>query len=445
MTGQTSGVGSPILITNAVPPFNLVPGSTYYLGVQNLGNHSATVTLEVDFDILGLTNGVPYSDVLTNEYSSVRYFSYAVSSNAYEATFQLLKLSGNADLVIRKGLPLPDLTGANYGSFNVSTADENIYVLTNSTPVPLSPGLWFIGVINRDGTPVHYSVLAKELDVTNGIVANSYTVINLTNGVPFNWTAGPGAALTNFFHFHPTNSVVNGTNYNVQSLRFELYNLTGNGDLTVQTNVPPLAPPFFQTSQNQGNEPELIFINTNNVMTNLATDWYLGVPNLEVTNISFTIIAVIQTNGYFPAFPGAEGAGGGAVGAGHAGMTSSVYHVTTTADSGPGSLRDAISASNRTVVFDIAGSIYLNSSLVITNSNLTIAGQTSPGGITVVGQMTSVQSVHDVVIRDVRFRAVVVLPPQMNSFDAAQSEPLTMSKTQSCRPAGRCWRIKQAL
>ena len=74
------------------------------------------------------------------------------------------------------------------------------------------------------------------------------------------------------------------------------------------------------------------------------------------------------------------------VGAGHAGMNSTVYHVTTTGDSGPGSLRAAVNATNRTVVFDIAGTIKLLSPLVITNSYLTIAGQTAPGGgITVAG------------------------------------------------------------
>ena len=47
-------------------------------------------------------------------------------------------------------------------------------------------------------------------------------------------------------------------------------------------------------------------------------------------------------------------------------------------DSGPGSLRDAVSSTNRTIVFDISGTIYLQSSLVVTNSYLTMVGQTAP-------------------------------------------------------------------
>ena len=85
-----------------------------------------------------------------NTNDSVRYFAFNVSSNAYEATFQLLNLSGNADLVVRKGPPLPTLFSDDYGSFNATNADENIYVLTNSSPVPLSAGVWYLGVLNRD-------------------------------------------------------------------------------------------------------------------------------------------------------------------------------------------------------------------------------------------------------------------------------------------------------
>ena len=78
-------------------------GQTYYLGVSNTGVHAAAVVLEVDYDITGLTNGVPYTSVLsTNADSALRYFSFDVSSNAHEATFQLLQLSGNADLVVQQ-------------------------------------------------------------------------------------------------------------------------------------------------------------------------------------------------------------------------------------------------------------------------------------------------------------------------------------------------------
>jgi len=406
LTGSTAGIGSPVLVTNATPAvYALQPGQTYYIGLRNNSPHAANAILEVDYDILGLTNGVPFGDVLTNDYQSVRYFAFDVGSNAYEATFQLLKMQGNADLVVRKGAPLPALNTGDYGSFNTTNVDENIYVLTNSAPVPLSAGRWYLGVVNRGSTWPVYNVLARELDLTNGVVTNGImpAIINLTNGVPFTWTAGPGADLTNFFHFYATNTFVNGTNIYINGLRFELFGMTGDADLTVQTNTLPLAPQFYQSSQNGYGRPELVYVFTNNVLTNLALDWYLGVPNHEITNVTYSIVAEILTNAYFPAFPGAEGAGGGALG----GRGGDVYHVYSTDDSGIGTLRDAIdtAVTNRTVVFDVGGAISLQSPLVITNSYLTIAGETAPGGgVTVAGDMTSVEFAREVIIRDIRFR-----------------------------------------
>ncbi|MEI6194932.1 MAG: LamG-like jellyroll fold domain-containing protein, partial [Verrucomicrobiota bacterium] len=278
-------------------------------------------------------------------------------------------------------------------------------------------GLWYLGVFKRDFGPVRYTVLAKELDTAPNI-------IELSNGVPFNFTAGPGAALTNFFHFGVAG---NPGLTNAAGIHFELYNQSGNGDLTVQTNAVPLAPPFYQTSRQPGVLPEFISIRTNSAQTNLFTtaltnlnvDWYLGVPNNTAAQISYTILAVLDTNSVFPAFPGAEGAGAGAMGgggpatgSGH-GTNGTVYHVVNLNDSGAGSLRDAVSSTNRTIVFDVSGTINLASRLVITNSYLTIAGQTAPGGgITVAGYETSVTNAHDVIIRYLRFR------PDTNGFDA---------------------------
>jgi len=56
-------------------------------------------------------------------------------------------------------------------------------------------------------------------------------------------------------------------------------------------------------------------------------------------------------------------------------------------------------------VFDVGGTIQLQSTLYINNSNLTIAGQTAPGaGIAVIGNSTVIQGSNEVV-RYMRFRA----------------------------------------
>ena len=131
-----------------------------------------------------------------------------------------------------------------------------------------------------------------------------------------------------------------------------------------------------------------------------------------------------------PAFPGAVGQGALATG----GRGGDVYHVTTLEDYNPktepkieGSFRHAVRSAegSRTIVFDVSGPIALHAELEIRKNDLTIAGQTSPGGVTFWGYPVEVSNAKNVILRHLRFRT--------GDFHARQPANKT---TPDNRPAG---------
>ena len=105
------------------------------------------------------------------------------------------------------------------------------------------------------------------------------------------------------------------------------------------------------------------------------------------------------------AFPGAEGYGRYAIG----GRGGTVYHVTSLDDDDkdpqPGTFRYGITQAKgpRTIVFDVAGVIYLKNRISCADKYVTVAGQTAPGaGIMFRGATFGMQS--DGITRFVRSR-----------------------------------------
>lgn len=70
-----------------------------------------------------------------------------------------------------------------------------------------------------------------------------------------------------------------------------------------------------------------------------------------------------------------------------------VVWVTNLQDDGPGSLRYALrTGGERTVLFRVGGEIHLSRPIEITHPQLTLAGQTAPGGIAIRGAGLRIQT-----------------------------------------------------
>ena len=100
------------------------------------------------------------------------------------------------------------------------------------------------------------------------------------------------------------------------------------------------------------------------------------------------------------AFPGAHGFGEYATG----GRGGAIYYVSNTNDSGAGSFREAVGTPNRIILFSVGGTISL-ASAVSCADNLTIAGQTAPGGgIALIGHEISFSVKTNEIVRYLRIR-----------------------------------------
>lgn len=148
----------------------------------------------------------------------------------------------------------------------------------------------------------------------------------------------------------------------------------------------------------------------------------------KVALVIFLVLLSWITAHALPAFPGAEGMGAATAG----GRGGTVYIVTNLNDSGAGSFRAACEASGpRYVVFAVSGVINLSSSLIVTNPYITIAGQTSPGGVCTAGYPFRVNT-HDVIITHMRFRTGQHGLGQTNPDDVHGLEVWGSSSSTTC-------------
>jgi hypothetical protein len=264
------------LETDGTPP--LVPGARYYLGIQNPGIAPVTAIVQVDFDVTPLTNSVPLNATQDGT-AFPRYFSYEASSNGTAVSFQLLNLDGNLDLAARGDLPYPTTTSFDYASFNPAANDEEILVFTNSSPVPLAPGRWYLGVFNADLTNINYTILVTEY--TNPFP----TITTLTNGVPCSNTNSGAGDATDYYRY-----VVSGSALRAQ---FEIDGPTGDMTLVARKGLPlPTLTNYDCLSANPGLNDELITLfDVSTPLSLTPGDWFLSAVNVSGGPAAYAIKA----------------------------------------------------------------------------------------------------------------------------------------------------------
>jgi hypothetical protein len=99
---------------------------------------------------------------------------------------------------------------------------------------------------------------------------------------------------------------------------------------------------------------------------------------------------------------------GGAVAGG------AVVHVTSLADSGAGSLRDALATRGpKVIVFDVGGVIHLASDLKVSTAQTTIAGQSAPSPVTLTGGSLRLRA-NDLVVQHIAVRPGPGPTPEIN-------------------------------
>lgn len=266
-------------ITTNSPPL-LIPGQRYFLSVQNVApGQSNWFSVQVDFGlpIRPLTNNVSLRATNSNV-GLLDFYSFEVSSNALAVTFMITNQTDNLQLVARKGPQLPSRQAFDYSSTNVGDIPEVIVIDRISQPVPLSDGLWYLGVYSAStnpGTPISYSIVASEYQAK---------VIGLTNGLPYRGQITNSSEVS-YFYLDIVEDPSKAT--------FALTQLSGGADLYLRRDLPlPSTNNFEYASTNAGRLDEIIELTPNSLPVPLIPGrWYMTVVPRDTIPVDFTIMA----------------------------------------------------------------------------------------------------------------------------------------------------------
>src|SRR6266853_901970 len=290
-----------IAVTTNSAPTPLSAG-TWYLAVVNRDTNAVTYVVRVTqleaASIIALTNAVPFSNQVASADSppslGVDYYVFSVSSNAVQANFEILAPNGNVDLFVRQGLPLPDANHFDYSSTNPSVSNEFIAVATNSAPLALGPGDWYLAVVNRYPIPVNYAARATQY------VPGTTNLVQLDNCVVHTAVVAAHDPLMNngvyYYAFTVSSNALTAT--------FEVLSPAGNVDLYIGPGVPlPTTANFLYYSNNPLTSDEAIPVSVGIFYAFTSPVWYLAVVNQDPSNVVYSVRvteAIFTTNGVTP-------------------------------------------------------------------------------------------------------------------------------------------------
>jgi subtilisin-like proprotein convertase family protein len=280
-----------ILLTRRSVPVPLDDG-LWYLGVLNRDTNAVTYTLLARewADLVTLTNGIGYALDMPAT-NGLRYFEFEISEFAQAATFSLTGLSGDLDLYVSRVIPgplaLPDTNRFDYASTGPGLTDE-VIVVDPFSPIPLSPGYWYLAVANRETTPASAIVTVSQvLDIPPN-------VIPLQDGIPLAHSIPAGALETTYFLLRVGNEH--------PALLFEVYDLNQEAELLLEYSAPPL--PGMATWRSAGDPalpPQIVLRANRGDFASPIGDWYLEiVPAALAQDLTFTIRAATSTGGILP-------------------------------------------------------------------------------------------------------------------------------------------------
>ena len=260
--------------------------------------------------IITLTDAIAYNN--TNSGGS-DYYKFTVTpdsngNNPIAVLFDVLNPSGKVTLLANYGLPLPSLSSYEYISPNpASASDQHIVVSSNSTPVAITNGDWYLAVVNVSVGTVTYAVRATELysvvppvflfptnttstniietvpfaiscvatDLNTPALPLTFALVSGANN-PTNMTINP---ITGLINWTPTEAQGPSTNAIAVSVSNGPFSVTNTFTIIVEeSNLPPVLPVI----------PNQVVIVPGGklVVTNTATD-----PDIPPNPLTYTLLS----------------------------------------------------------------------------------------------------------------------------------------------------------